>query len=73
MDRQEYPALLVDLHSKGQDGLLIAHVRQRSLSPNHAVAVLEERVKLIGKINYDIADWLAVRISPENGTRSILI
>ncbi|KAL9124833.1 MAG: hypothetical protein Q9217_005885 [Psora testacea] len=33
----------------------------RSLSPNHAVAVLDERVKLIGKINSDIADWLAER------------
>ena len=35
-------------------------LRQRSLSPNNAVAVLDERVKLIGKINLDIADWLAV-------------
>ncbi|CAD6588961.1 MAG: hypothetical protein ASARMPRED_003840 [Alectoria sarmentosa] len=33
----------------------------RSLSPNQAVSVLDERVKLIGKINTDIADWLAER------------
>ncbi|KAL9065003.1 MAG: hypothetical protein Q9161_008495 [Pseudevernia consocians] len=33
----------------------------RSLSPNQAVSVLEDRVKLIGKINTDIADWLAER------------
>ncbi|KAL9101259.1 MAG: hypothetical protein Q9163_003457 [Psora crenata] len=33
----------------------------RSLSPNNAVAVLEQRVKAIGKINTDIADWLAAR------------
>ena len=33
---------------------------KRSLSPNQAVSVLEERVKLIGKVNSDIADWLAV-------------
>ena len=33
---------------------------QSSLSPNQAVSVLEERVKLIGKINTDIADWLSV-------------
>ena len=33
---------------------------QRSLSPNQAVSILDERVRLIGKINTDIADWLAV-------------
>ena len=33
---------------------------QRSLSPNQAVSVLDERVKIIGKINADIADWLRV-------------
>ena len=38
----------------------VADLRQRSLSPNNAIAVLDDRVKLIGRINLDIADWLAV-------------
>ena len=38
----------------------VADLRQRSLSPNSAIAVLDDRVKLIGRINLDIADWLAV-------------
>lgn len=33
---------------------------QGSLSPAEAIAILDERVKLIGKINSDIADWLFV-------------
>lgn len=33
-----------------------------SLQPGDAVAVLDERVKLIGKVNLDIADWLSVRV-----------
>lgn len=58
LSRQEYPALLVSL-SPGLQG--ITDETQRSLTPNQAVAILDERVKLIGKINADIADWLAVR------------
>ncbi|MCJ1461765.1 hypothetical protein MMC07_000364 [Pseudocyphellaria aurata] len=32
-----------------------------SLQPGQAVPILEERVKLIGKINADVADWLTER------------
>lgn len=40
-------------------GLALTH-DQASLSPAEAMAILDERVKLIGKINSDIADWLFV-------------
>ncbi|KAI4208542.1 MAG: hypothetical protein LQ346_000052 [Caloplaca aetnensis] len=33
----------------------------QSLQPTQAVAILEERVKLIGKVNSDIAEWLSER------------
>ncbi len=33
---------------------------QASLQPGQAVAVLNERVKHVGKLNADIADWLQV-------------
>ncbi|KAI4112706.1 MAG: hypothetical protein LQ345_006182 [Seirophora villosa] len=33
----------------------------QSLQPHQAVAVLDERVKLIGKVNLDIAEWLSER------------
>ncbi|KAL8775604.1 MAG: hypothetical protein Q9209_000100 [Squamulea sp. 1 TL-2023] len=32
----------------------------QSLQPSQAVAILDERVKLIGKVNLDIAEWLSV-------------
>ena len=64
LSRQEYPALLVHRRQAPSNtwktcGKLLTVV-QRSLSPNQAVSVLDERVKLIGKINADIADWLRV-------------
>ncbi|KAL8687813.1 MAG: hypothetical protein Q9224_005044, partial [Gallowayella concinna] len=33
----------------------------QSLQPSQAVAILDDRVKLIGKINLDIAEWLSER------------
>jgi len=33
---------------------------QTTLLPGQAVSVLNDRVKLIGKVNSDIADWLSV-------------
>ncbi|KAL9019369.1 MAG: hypothetical protein Q9185_003355 [Variospora sp. 1 TL-2023] len=33
----------------------------QSLQPHQAVAVLDERVRLIGKVNLDIAEWLSER------------
>ena len=64
LSRQEYPALLVcvyELHKTRGEPAVPLTVAQRSLSPNQAVSILEERVKLIGKVNADIADWLRVR------------
>ncbi|OJJ49973.1 hypothetical protein ASPZODRAFT_128559 [Penicilliopsis zonata CBS 506.65] len=43
LSRQEYPALLANLH------------------PNQATAVLSDRVRIINKVNSDIADWLQER------------
>lgn len=62
LSRQEYPALLVSDSSKHWENCTFPcwPFAQSTLSPNQAVSVLEERVKLIGKINTDIADWLAV-------------
>ncbi|KAL9576736.1 MAG: hypothetical protein Q9212_006857, partial [Teloschistes hypoglaucus] len=33
----------------------------QSLDPNQAVAILEDRVRLVGKVNTDIAEWLSER------------
>lgn len=63
LSRQEYPALLV-----GQRLLppaLPAHtdqppLPQSSLQPSQAVALVNERVEYISKLNYSIADWLEV-------------
>lgn len=76
LSRQEYPALLVSsAQIPGQPrrrGLQSDNTFQTSLSPNQAVTVLNDRVTLIGKINHDIAEWLAVGIaaqSRENETK----
>ena len=37
-------------------------ILQERLQPAGAVAKLNERVKRIGKVNSEIADWLSVRI-----------
>ncbi|KAL8946797.1 MAG: hypothetical protein Q9222_006852 [Ikaeria aurantiellina] len=44
----------------------------QSLQPSQAVAVLDERVRLIGRVNSDIAEWLSVqfRISSVEGNYS---
>ena len=66
MQRQAYPALLVrepDIEPLPWSYVSCAHpltARQSSLQPSQAVAVVNDRVKLIGKINADIADWLQV-------------
>ncbi len=39
---------------------LHADVDQATLQPGQAVAVLNERVKRVGKVNGEIADWLSV-------------
>ena len=39
-----------------------ANPPQSSLQPGQAVTVLNDRLKLIGKINLDIADWLQVQL-----------
>ena len=44
-------------------GVLILTLTKQSLQPAQAVVLLEDRVKLIGKINSDIADWLSVCFS----------
>ena len=59
--RQEYPALLVCIVTVLIRAKVEADSLKRSLPPAQAVSVLEERVKLIGKINFDIAEWLQVR------------
>ena len=63
--RSEYPALLVGAQplckkppTRGGHALTVQI--QGSLQPGQAVTVLEERIKLIRKINCDIADWLGV-------------
>ena len=68
MQRQEYPALLVSepqylpaIHSPCAHPL---NAWQGSLQPAEAVTVLNDRVRLIGKINTDIADWLQVAQFP---------
>ena len=62
LSRQEYPALLVStcrvLYEKCEHRLTR---EQRGLQPSQAVTVLDERVKLIAKVNNDAADFLAVR------------
>ena len=58
--RQEYPALLVCIVTVLIRAKVEADSLKRSLPPAQAVSVLEERVKLIGKINLDIAEWLQV-------------
>ena len=40
--------------------LALTDSRQRGLQPSQAVAVLDERVKLIARVNNDVADFLAV-------------
>jgi len=67
LSRQEYPTLLVC-----RDSLDVTYSRraiefelsltfaQTTLQPDQAVSVLNDRVKLIGKVNSDIADWLHV-------------
>ena len=44
---------------------------QTSLLPSQAVSLLNERIRQIGKINADVADWLLVCI-PMLMTRSYL-
>lgn len=65
LSRQEYPALLVGLRPVPPPPNIPTDVRyllcqQASLQPNQATTVLNDRVRLINKVNADIADWLQV-------------
>jgi len=63
LSRQEYPALLVG--RKLLSPALPAHTNQpllplNSLQPSQAVALVNERVEYISKLNNSIAEWLEV-------------
>jgi hypothetical protein len=69
LTRQEYPAMLVSL---APESLPLARgfpltINQASLQPAQAVSVLGERIKRIGKVNFEIADWLQVLFSAKYG------
>lgn len=58
LSRQEYPAMLVSIFHPRLAPVLMA--LQGRLPPGQAVAKLNDRVKKIGKVNTEIADWLQV-------------
>lgn len=65
LSRQEYPAMLVSLAPEGYPvprGFPLT-INQASLQPAQAVSTLGERIKRIGKVNVEIADWLQVLFS----------
>ena len=62
LSRQEYPLLLVRVYGVRPTMCACAEFSQNSLQPGQAVTVLNDRVRLIGKINLDIADWLQVLV-----------
>lgn len=60
--RQEYPAMLV---SFPRDRRRLARElnlteQQATLSPTQALQVFNDRIKRIGKINTEVADWISV-------------
>ena len=62
LSRQEYPALLVSALTLFPISLqLNLNDPQTFLQPSQAVSVLNDRVRLISKVNSDVADWLSVR------------
>lgn len=65
LSRQEYPAILVrncriPSAPLGQDIFTNTNASQERLHPSAAAAKLNERVKRIGRVNTEIADWLQV-------------
>lgn len=89
---QEYPALLVSRpprvpltyppfsHELTDDNFAL--LLQASLQPSQAANVLNDRLKVMNKVNSDIADWLQVRLDippplrscplPSNGRGALL-
>ena len=65
LSRQEYPAILVrncriPAHPLDEAVELYTNGSQERLPPSAAAAKLNERVKRIGRVNTEIADWLQV-------------
>lgn len=64
LSRSEYPAVLVcafiPCKFSTTDYALIDILLQGTVQPGQAITILEDRVRSIGKINSDIAEWLSV-------------
>ena len=65
LSRQEYPAILVRLAFAELGGAsklldLLMGEFQENLQPAQAVDALNERVKHVGRLNIEVADWLKV-------------
>jgi hypothetical protein len=62
MDRQEYPTMAVsDTHQTTRHEANPV-IGQATLEPGQAISVLNDRVRQVGRLNSDIAEWLQVRL-----------
>jgi F-BAR domain only protein len=71
LSRQEYPAMLVSLPQTSAPGFPLT-IKQGSLQPAQAVSVLSERIKRIGRVNVEIADWLQVLFITKYGQDTLI-
>ncbi|MBE7181517.1 MAG: hypothetical protein INR71_09980, partial [Terriglobus roseus] len=60
LSRTEYPALLVKCPAVRGLGRIPLTSRQEALQPTQAVEMLNERMRHVGKLNGEVADWLQV-------------